>query len=166
LELSVAVATDADAAAIALLRTRTADQLTGQHGRGPWSWGVTENAVLRDIKSSRVLVARAPNEIVGTLRLQTTKPWSIDVAYFQPVGRPLYIVDMAVEPRVQRRGIGRFLLSAALDVARDWPADAVRLDAFDHAAGAGPFYVKCGFHEVGRSTYRGVPRVDFERLLS
>jgi hypothetical protein len=50
-------------------------------------------------------------------------------------------------------------------VARAWPSDALRLDAYDHAAGAGPFYATCGFREVGRVTYRGVPLIYFELLL-
>jgi GNAT superfamily N-acetyltransferase len=74
-------------------------------------------------------------------------------------------VDMAVDPDVQRRGVGRFLLEHATSTARDWPADAIRLDAFDGPAGAGPFYVRCGFTEVGRADYRGVPHIYFELLL-
>jgi len=39
------------------------------------------------------------------------------------------------------------------------------LDAYDGAAGAGRFYAKCGFLEVGRKIYRGVPLVYFELML-
>jgi len=35
-----------------------------------------------------------------------------------------------------------------------WPADAVLLDAYDHPAGAGAFYTRCGFRHVGQTTYR------------
>ena len=73
---------------------------------------------------------------------------------------------MAVDPAVQRRGIGRQLLEAAASVARAWPADAIRLDTYDADAGAGPFYVKCGYREVGRASYRGTPHIYFELLLS
>jgi GNAT superfamily N-acetyltransferase len=72
---------------------------------------------------------------------------------------------MAVDPAYQRRGVGRALLREALAVARGWPADAVRLDAYDAAAGAGPFYAACGFREVGRAAYRGVRLIYFEKLL-
>ena len=44
-------------------------------------------------------------------------------------------------------------------------ADAIRLDAYDAEAGAGEFYVKCGFREVGRVAYRGVPLTYYERLI-
>ncbi|HEY1600831.1 MAG TPA: hypothetical protein VGG64_14580 [Pirellulales bacterium] len=50
-------------------------------------------------------------------------------------------------------------------MAYGWPADAVRLDAYDASAGAGGFYSHCGFSEVGRPVYRGAPLVYYELLL-
>ena len=49
---------------------------------------------------------------------------------------------------------------------RRWPAQAIRLDAFDAEAGAGLFYAKCGYAERGRVTYRNVPLIYYERLLA
>ena len=40
-------------------------------------------------------------------------------------------------------------------VAKEWPVDAIRLDAYDRPSGAGPFYKKCGFKKLGRAVYRG-----------
>ncbi len=56
-------------------------------------------------------------------------------------------------------------MERASALAREWPADAIRLDAYDAGAGAGAFYLACGYREVGRVTYRGVPLVYFETLL-
>ncbi len=50
-------------------------------------------------------------------------------------------------------------------IARAWPADAIRLDAYDADAGAGIFYAKCGCTEVGRVSYRGTPLIYYELLL-
>jgi ribosomal protein S18 acetylase RimI-like enzyme len=158
-------ATDADAAAIALVRSEAADALTRLHGRGHWSSGVTERGVLWGLKTSRVLVARQDGHLVGTLRLATKKPWAIDTAYFAPVTRAVYLTDMAVSPVAQRQGVGRLLVDAAKEVVREWPGEAIRLDAYDAAAGAAGFYLRCGFSEVGRVTYRGVPLIYFELLL-
>ena len=69
---------------------------------------------------------------------------------------------MAVHPRRQRRGIGRALMTEALRVARALPAGAIRLDAYDADAGAGEFYLRCGYRQAGKKTYRGVPLVYFE----
>lgn len=165
MNLSVATAIDADAPAIASLRTAVAEHLTLHYGRGHWSSGATEKSVLRGIRTSRVLVARDGAGIIGTLRLATKKPWAIDPAYFVAVRRPLYLTDMAVHPSVQRQGVGRRLVEEAGAVAKAWPADAIRLDAYDASAGAGGFYAKCGFREVGRVTYRRVPLVYFELLV-
>jgi GNAT superfamily N-acetyltransferase len=72
---------------------------------------------------------------------------------------------MAVRPDYQRRGIGRLCLEHAIRRVRDWPADAIRLDAYDAEAGAGEFYSKCGFREVGRVEYRGTPLVYYELFV-
>ena len=158
--LSITSATFDDAGTIAALQTRVAEDLTRRHGVGHWSAPVTEQNVARGIASSTVLIGR-----VGTLRLVTKKPWAIDPAYFAAVRRPLYLLSMAVEPARQRTGIGTRLLEEARVVGAQWPADAIRLDAYDSAAGAGSFYAKCGYREVGRVTYRSVPLRYFELLL-
>jgi GNAT superfamily N-acetyltransferase len=165
MRLQFVTAVERDAGEIAAVRTAVAQRLTEEFGRGHWSGLVTERGVLGAIRSSRVLVARGGGEIVGTLRLATKKPWAIDVKYFTKVDRPLYLTDMAVLPSVQRRGIGRRLLAEAASVARSWPADAIRLDSYDAAAGAGTFYAKCGLREVGRVTYRRNPLIYFELVL-
>ena len=165
-QLRIDVATEADAAELAELRTAVAEDLTEQHGPGHWSSPATEKSALRDITSSHALVARASDGLVGTVRLATKKPWAIDLRYFTPVGRALYLHDMAVMPSYQRRGLGRQLIAKAVDATASWPADAIRLDAYDHAAGAGPFYARCGFRPVGAATYRGVALLYFELMLA
>ena len=80
--------------------------------------------------------------------------------------KAVYLHDVNVDPRLQRTGIGRQLIERAKIVAREWPVDAIRLDAFDGRSGGGPFYAKCGFTEVGRTVYRRVPLIYFECVLS
>ncbi len=65
----------------------------------------------------------------------------------------------------QGRGLGSMALEDACTVAEEWPADAIRLDAYDAEAGAGTFYTHCGFMERGRVVYKGDPPVYYERLL-
>jgi GNAT superfamily N-acetyltransferase len=158
-------ASEKDVPALSRLRTAAAIRLTEEHGKGHWSTPISEAAVRRGFAHAKVIVARDEGRAVGTLRLATKKPWAIDLKYFTKGGKALYLTDMAVDPAYQRRGVGRALLREALAVARGWPADAVRLDAYDAAAGAGPFYAACGFREVGRAAYRGVRLIYFEKLL-
>ena len=164
LRLSFALAADSDAAAIAALRVATAADLTERFGRGHWSGETTERGVIAGMRDAKIWIARRGSSVVGTFRLSTAKPWAIDVAYFSPSRQPLYLTDMAVRPDLQGRGIGRRCLGKAVEVAAAWPANAIRLDAYDADAGAGAFYEKCDFREVGHVAYRGVPLVYYERL--
>ena len=117
------------------------------------------------MRHGRLRVGRVDRRIVSTLRLAPKKPWAIDTAYFTPVTRPLYLTAMAVSVANQRRGWGRAALEDAFQVAREWPADAIRLDAYDAAAGAEAFYLACGYSGRGRVTYKGNPLVYCELLL-
>jgi GNAT superfamily N-acetyltransferase len=166
MDIRLAEATAADATAIAELHTGVADRLTQEFGQGHWSSHVTEKGVLFALRASRVFVARKGLKVVGTFRLAPTKPWAIDKSYFAKSERPLYLTAMAVEPSLQRKGIGRAMLEHAKQIARAWPGDAIRLDAYDTAAGAGEFYATCGFREVGRAVYRGTPLIYYELILS
>jgi predicted N-acetyltransferase YhbS len=125
----------------------------------------TEKGVLFGMRHSTVLVACRGKRIVGTLRLATKKPWAIDVSYFTRVKKALYLTHMAVTPAIQRQGIGRRLLEQATKHTRAFPADAIRLDAFDVEAGAGTFYANYGYREVGRTTYRKAPLIYYELVL-
>lgn len=168
MEYLFAVATEADAGALAALRNAVADDLTRKYGIGAWSPATTEDGVRPEFRLprlSRIIVARRLGAVVGTLRLATKRPWAIAAAYFSPVPRPLYLTSMAVHPDFQRKGLGTALIREAEAAARAWPADAIRLDAFDAEAGAGAFYLKCGLREVGRVTYRKSPLIYFEALL-
>jgi ribosomal protein S18 acetylase RimI-like enzyme len=160
------VASPGDAAAIAALRNAAADALTRAFGKGHWSNQTSERGVSSAMHAhSKVYVARRRGRIVATLTLQTKKPWAIDTAYFTPCKRPLYMINMAVDPAHQRSGIGRACLEDTLRAVAQWPGDAVRLDAYDATAGAGGFYARCGYREVGRVVYRTVPLVYYEFLL-
>jgi GNAT superfamily N-acetyltransferase len=154
-----------DAPELAALHTAVADHLTDLHGQGPWSGETSEKGVLYAMRQSSVFVARQGREIVGTLRLATKKPWAIDAKYFSKCNQPLYLLAMAILPQKQRQGLGRRCLDEALEIARAWPADAIRLDAYDATAGAGGFYARCGYSERGRVTYRNTPLIYYERLV-
>jgi GNAT superfamily N-acetyltransferase len=158
-------ATLEDVAAIAGLQNAAAGALTARHGPGPWSALGTERGAELALRHSRVRVGREGKKVVTIVRLATKKPWAIDVSYFTPVKRPLYLTGMAVSVPHQGQGLGRMALEDSFAVAEEWPADAIRLDAFDADAGAGEFYARCGFTERGRVVYNGDPLIYYERLL-
>ena len=162
---SIRFATEADIPAILKLRLAVDADQAQRFGKNRWSTTISEKSVTRGLKFSKILVARRHGRIVGALRMETKKPWAVDLRYFTPVTKAVYLHDVNVDPRLQRSGVGRRLIERAKALAREWPVGAIRLDAYDGPSGGGPFYKKCGFAEVGHNVYRGVPLVYFEFVL-
>lgn len=158
-------ATLADVAVIAALQNAAAGALTAQFGAGHWSMLTTERGAALAQRHARVRLGRDGRRVLTVLRLVTKKPWAIDVTYFTPLKRPLYVTGMTVSVAAQGQGLGRRAMEDACAVAKAWPADAIRLDAYDAAAGAGAFYERCGFTERGRVLYKGTPLVYYEMVL-
>jgi len=158
-------ATAKDVAELVALRMAVNEHLARRYGEGCWLSRPTEKGALFAMRNARVYVARHRGKMLATLTLSAKKPWAIDRKYFSASVRPLYLTTMAVDPRQQRRGVGRSCIEEARRIVSQWPGDAIRLDAYDVAAGAGEFYRKCGFREVGRATYRGAPLIYFEMLV-
>ncbi|MFO1449832.1 MAG: GNAT family N-acetyltransferase [Opitutaceae bacterium] len=158
--------TDATAIAeLVSLRAEVAQSLSTRHGPGPWSRQSTEAGVRFELRSTSLLVLRDATRIVACVGVTRRKPWAIDPRNFSPSRTPVYVVALAVAPAWQGRGVGRQCLAAAEDWAVQWQSDMIRLDAYDAPAGAGAFYQRCGYREVGRATYRKCPLVYFERAL-
>jgi ribosomal protein S18 acetylase RimI-like enzyme len=158
----ISVATVEDAPALVALRTAVAQDMTRQYGEGDWSAAPTETLVVKQLRASRVLVARRENKIVGTVRLTTAQQWAFDTSAFSPARTAVYVLGLSVAPEARGQGIGSDLMDAAKESASSWPADAVWLDAYDDRAGAGAFYVRCGFREVGRTKFGTVPLIYYE----
>lgn len=168
MNLSIREAVAADAEEIAAVRRAAAADLTVTFGKGHWSSDTTAKGVELTMKHGRVIVATDAGAIIGTLTLSTRKPWAIDTSYFTRVKTPIYLTSMAIDPKAQRKGVGRAMLADADHRARAWPGNsgnAIRLDAFDANAGAGAFYARCGYTERGRTIFRTAPLIYFERLL-
>lgn len=165
MRLTFSDATSQDVEAIAALQNSVAEALTARYGKGHWSAASTAKGVAHTLKHASVRIGRAGGSVVTTLRLAKKKPWAIDTGYFTAVKLPLYLTGMAVNAEHQRRGLGRLALEDAHAVAMGWPADAIRLDAYDAEAGAGGFYEKCGYRERGRVVYRNAPLIYYELLL-
>lgn len=137
--------------------------MTERHGSGPWSALPSKAVVVRQIRASHALIARCGGEVVGTVRLAWANPAGFDaVSFFTPASAALYVLGLAVAPEHWGEGIGRQLVEASKQVARDWPAQALWLDTYDHAAGAGEFYQRCGFREVGASPLNHLPLLYYE----
>lgn len=82
-----------------------------------------------------VLVAEVDERLVG-------------FAACQACADALHLWELAVRHDVQRRGLGRALLGAALDLARTRGLPAVTLSTFREIPWNAPFYRTLGFREV------------------
>jgi len=165
MRINLQPATIDDVSGLVSLRMAVSQHLAAQFPEILRPAGVTEKGIRFAMTRATLFVTRHRDQPIAALTLSTRKPWAIDTAYFSQCKTPLYLTDMAVNPRRQRNGVGRQCLEQAIKIARQWPADAVRLDAYDAEYGAGDFYRKCGFREVGRAVYRQTPLIYFELLL-
>jgi GNAT superfamily N-acetyltransferase len=161
--LTFATATMDDAEELAALRNSVRDDFAQRFGIG--GPNTTARGPLSDMRHGQILIARFKRAIVGSVVLVRKKPWAIDVSYFTPAARPVYVISMNTLPAMQHKGIGSRLMKHAIVTAKAEGHDTVRLDAFDAAHGAGAFYLKCGFAPRGRATYRDSPLFYFEWLL-
>lgn len=162
---TLTLATADQASAVVALRNAVAADLTSRHGIGHWSSTSTEKAIRAAMKRSAFYLLCDQGRAIATLQIATKKPWTIDRRCFTPVARPLYLLGMAVDPARQRAGVGRRCIDDAIAICRTLRADALCLDAYDADAGAGGFYRKCGFRDVGRATCGHTPLIYFEMLV-
>ena len=165
MNITIDAALPRDAAAIAVLRNRVAEDMTREFGAGPWSTRTSKPQVLTQMRASQMLVAREGGEIIGTVRLTTPNPHAFDASAFTPVTSALYVLGLAVASAYRKRGVGRRLMAAAKQAARDRRAQALWLDVYEHAAGAGPFYRRCGFQVVGPAPGGEPPLTFYEQSL-
>ena len=102
----------------------------------PWS----RDALWSEIQSDfmrRPRVAERGGEVVGYLMA-----WSI--------ADQLHVLNIAVDPDLQRDGLGTVLLQAALDLAREEDLREIILEVRDSNTSARAFYRHHGFDVVGR----------------
>jgi GNAT superfamily N-acetyltransferase len=163
--LKLVLASADDIPELVAMRVRVSQNLAKKFGEGYWAGRPTESGERFLMRIGQVYIARHRGKLIATLALSTRKPWSIDVEHFHASTKPLYLRAMAVEPAKQGNGIGSKCIAEVRRIAADAGRDAIRLDAFDCAAGAGKFYRKCGFAEVARVVYKGVPLREFEMVL-
>jgi GNAT superfamily N-acetyltransferase len=165
MQIRLQLATDYDAPGLVTLREAVNLSLAREYGYGYWCAELTERGALSAVRHSPVYVTRYRGEILVTLALAARKPWAINLSLFQPRQQPFYLTNMAVHPDFQRQGLGREAIAEAERIALEAGGDAIRLDAYDVPAGAGPFYAKCGFTAVGRAVYRAAPLIYYELAL-
>ena len=72
--------------------------------------------------------------------------------------RDLYVGKLAVEPRLQRQGIGTRLMQAVEDLARERDKDAIELETRIELTANHAAFARLGFRETGRTAHAGHDR--------
>lgn len=99
--------------------------------------------------SSVFLLAQDGPEPVGYARIRQGIPPSAVIA-----SRPIEIVRLYARKAWIGRGVGRALMSACLDEARDRGCDVIWLDVWERNPRAIAFYARWGFVVVGNQPFR------------
>lgn len=97
-----------------------------------------------------VLVAEASADAAPDMR--------VGFAHVQEIDAHAHLEQLSVVPAYGRRGIGRALVTAALDEARRRGHAQVTLRTYADVPWYAPFYASCGFTETA-------PLSDFHRRL-
>jgi ribosomal protein S18 acetylase RimI-like enzyme len=90
-------------------------------------------AAIPPVAPSLAASARAPGRPLAFINFRFVSDGAFDV---------LYVYELQLEPCAQRRGLGRFLMSAAELAARQAGMQAVMLTVFKANAGALDFYTQ------------------------
>ncbi|WP_423196974.1 [Ribosomal protein bS18]-alanine N-acetyltransferase [Cupriavidus sp. H19C3] len=88
----------------------------------------------------------------GHLGLTLRDPANVLVGYavLMPVVDEMHLLNITIEPRRQRQGLGRMLLAVALATAHDHHLYTMLLEVRPSNTGALALYREAGFAEIGR----------------
>lgn len=103
---------------------------------------------LEDPQSAFLLAARG-NSNIGFAKIRRSEPPACVDGH-----DPVELERMYVDSGQQRNGIGRLLMRAVIDFARDEGCRTVWLGVWERNVAARGFYEKQGFVQVGRKTFR------------
>ena len=107
----------------------------------------------RDAESKRVYAVREDQRAIATFTIGTQAPGYYAMSiWLDPDARALYVNRLAVLPAHQGRGIGRWCMEQAEQLAKVEGCGAVRLDAYDKHLALHDFYRHLGYEERGAFT--------------
>lgn len=148
------------------LRQRAGDELTRLHGPGHWSGVGSVPTIRKHARAGTLFGVERDSVLVATFTLSERKIGFYRKGWFREPDVPaLYLTNMAIDPPEQRKGIGRWTMKHIEGVARDRKLRALRFDAYDSPAGAGPFYQKCGYTLVHRGAIGAVGLEYYEKTF-
>ncbi len=96
-------------------------------------------------QKSDVLIAIYKDKIVGTASIEMQEETNV------------HIRNMAVKPKYQKKGIGRFILDEICTTAKEKHTKTISLECFGPLINAVSLYERCGFRKTGtKRNYHGI----------
>ena len=96
---------------------------------------------LTDIEKKNLFIYKNNSGVIGCVALSYDKDIEYnDIKWLTKDDKNLYVHRLAVDPKYQKKGIGRLLMDFAEDYARDNKLKSVRLDTFSKNERNNRFY--------------------------
>ena len=107
-----------------------------------WSKKYPNREVFKDdIKNNELYVFKHKSEIIGCVVLCSTKDVEYkDVKWLTEDNKNLYIHRLAVDPKFQKKGVGKSLMDFAEEYAKENDFNSIRLDTFSQNKRNNKFY--------------------------
>lgn len=102
----------------------------------------------QDIKDSHLYVLYDQNILLSAFALLDVNDGEKEVLWKIKANHPMYIDRLGVNPDYSGQGIGQTMLQKAMDVAKEWGADCLRLFVVDSNQPAICLYEKMGFQKA------------------
>jgi GNAT superfamily N-acetyltransferase len=140
--------------------------LVARFGEGHWAVVLSLSGTRERAKLGELYLIEDSGLAVATFILNRRRPgWYHDSWFADPGAKSGYLTHLAVRPESQRQGIGRYALAEAERWCRTADLAALRFDAYQGPAGAGPFYAKCGYTLRHSNKFRGVELHYYEKVV-
>ena len=113
-------------------------------GKNIFQWNEkypSRDIFLSDIEKKNLFILKNNSGIIGCIALSHEKDIEYtDVKWLTKDDKNLYLHRLAVDPKFQKKGIGKLLMDFAEDYARDNKFKSVRLDTFSKNERNNRFY--------------------------
>lgn len=136
----------AEARAVSELLQRCGQDIQERLGLLNWSVPYPLDLIQQQAGQGFVWVLQEEGQCIGTFTLDFVLPDEYQAAWFhEPAAKAAYLHRLAVDPRIQGRGLGAHCLREVERVAREAGAQWLRFDAYSRNTGIQTFYQKQGY---------------------
>lgn len=125
-----------------------------RYGMGQWGIATTARQIERNMVDRQVMLVHYLGVCVATFTITRTPPsWYPIDRFSNPEAKASYLSNLCVMPSFQGRGVGRWCITKACDIAQRQGATVLRSDVYTEITEAVHFANNVGFHWCAEVTY-------------